>query len=343
MLLRSTKSGGERGLEWVSFGECQGMRKLYADFVVVRMATGISFGTVLFSHSSMSGNFLNSCTSCHMIAVRGPAACFGMVSLPGLNTAAVRDTWASHLGQLAHRSLEQVLVARVFSFVGNHFSKTLTVRSLMAQCEMMAPRGGGRRAPAPLVAATRADDRAHGVGRSPAPLRVQGCRARDERRFTKPEDGQLQGGCGVLRAVRLSAGWRPPCLGGVQRRTVEQLADFAPMVQILDIPAPLMVDKLVKTLMNDVEQVFEVPKIFSSGLHPTARRTSCAAAGGAVGGGARAGVGDAGTGLGRKPARRGPGFWGRRGVFWWLSVLDTTSGGHQKVSPLSQGGTQIWV
>ena len=32
-------------------------------------------------------------------------------------------------------------------------------------------------APAPLVAATRADDRAHGVGRSPAPLFVPRCRA----------------------------------------------------------------------------------------------------------------------------------------------------------------------
>ena len=30
---------------------------------------------------------------------------------------------------------------------------------------------------APLVAETRADDRAHGVDRSPAPLRVQECRA----------------------------------------------------------------------------------------------------------------------------------------------------------------------
>ena len=36
-------------------------------------------------------------------------------------------------------------------------------------------------APAPLV-----DDRVHGVGRGPAPLRVQGCRSRNERRFTKP-------------------------------------------------------------------------------------------------------------------------------------------------------------
>ena len=66
-------------------------------------------------------------------------------------------------------------------------------------------------APAPLVAATRADDRAHGVGRSPAPLCVQRCRARDERRFTKSEDGQLQGGDGVLRDVRgLRCGGRWP-------------------------------------------------------------------------------------------------------------------------------------
>ena len=56
-------------------------------------------------------------------------------------------------------------------------------------------------APAPLVAATRADDRAHGVGRSPAPLFVPRCRARDVRRSTEPDDGQLQGGFGVLRFV----------------------------------------------------------------------------------------------------------------------------------------------
>ena len=52
------------------------------------------------------------------------------------------------------------------------------------------------------MAATRADDRAHGVGRSPAPLFVPRCRARDVRRSTEPEDGQLQGGFGVLRLVR---------------------------------------------------------------------------------------------------------------------------------------------
>ena len=57
-------------------------------------------------------------------------------------------------------------------------------------------------APAPLVAATRADDRAHGVGRSPAPLFFPRCRARDVRRSTEPDDGQLQGGLGVLRSAR---------------------------------------------------------------------------------------------------------------------------------------------
>ena len=55
-----------------------------------------------------------------------------------------------------------------------------------------------RGAPAPLVAATRADDRAHGVGRSPAPFFVPRCRARDVRRFTEPDDGQLQGGVSVF-------------------------------------------------------------------------------------------------------------------------------------------------
>ena len=31
--------------------------------------------------------------------------------LPGLSTAGLRDPWAAYLGQLAHRSLEQVLGA----------------------------------------------------------------------------------------------------------------------------------------------------------------------------------------------------------------------------------------
>ena len=41
----------------------------------------------------------------------------------------------------------------------------------------------------------------------------------------------------------------------VQRHTVEQL------VQILDVPAPLMVDQLMEILKNDVEQVIKAPKI----------------------------------------------------------------------------------
>ena len=58
---------------------------------------------------------------------------------------------------------------------------------------MSAPHsGGGERRP-PLVSSTRADDPAHGVGRSPAPLFVPRCRAPDVRRSTEPEDGQLQG------------------------------------------------------------------------------------------------------------------------------------------------------
>ena len=51
----------------------------------------------------------------------------------------------------------------------------------------------------------------------------------------------------------------------VQRHAVEQLADLAPMVQILDVPVPQMVDQLVDVLKlfdNSVsEQVIDVPKI----------------------------------------------------------------------------------
>ena len=46
---------------------------------------------------------------------------------------------------------------------------------------------------------------------------------------------------------------------------MEQLADLAPMVQILDVPVPQMVDQLVDVLKlfdNSVpEQVIDVPKI----------------------------------------------------------------------------------
>ena len=55
---------------------------------------------------------------------------------------------------------------------------------------------------------------------------------------------------------------------GVQLRTVEQLADVVPMVQVLDIPEPQGVDKLVEACrhldLHIPEHVIEVPKISSS-------------------------------------------------------------------------------
>ena len=69
-------------------------------------------------------------------------------------------------------------------------------------------------------------------------------------------------------------GSRPPCLDEPrgpqdkdQQRTMEQAADFAPIVQILDAPVAQMVEQLPNlsqffdTLMPDPEQVVEVPKI----------------------------------------------------------------------------------
>ena len=69
-------------------------------------------------------------------------------------------------------------------------------------------------------------------------------------------------------------GSRPPCLGEprwpqerIQQRTVEQLADVVPMVQILDIPVPQLVDQLpdvlrfFATLLLVPELFVEVPKI----------------------------------------------------------------------------------
>ena len=51
----------------------------------------------------------------------------------------------------------------------------------------------------------------------------------------------------------------------MQRHTVEQLADFAPTVQILDVPVPQMVDQLVDVLkLLDTAipvHVIAVPKI----------------------------------------------------------------------------------
>ena len=76
-------------------------------------------------------------------------------------------------------------------------------------------------------------------------------------------------------------GSRPPCLGEpqgpqdrVQQRTVEQLAEVLPMVQILDIPEPQGVDQLVDVLrfvdalVPVAEQVIEVPKIILENIPP---------------------------------------------------------------------------
>ena len=78
---------------------------------------------------------------------------------------------------------------------------------------------------------------------------------------------------------------RPP--ERVQRHTVEQLADFAPVVQILDVPVPQMVDQLVAVLRlfeaSTPEHVNAVPKI-SCPSRP-GRAGSCRHAdGGTVGG-----------------------------------------------------------
>ena len=79
---------------------------------------------------------------------------------------------------------------------------------------------------------------------------------------------------GHVPEVPLPQGSRPPCLGEprgpqarIQQRTMEQLADVVPMVQILDTPVPQMVEQLpdvmrfFDTLLPVPEQAIEVPKI----------------------------------------------------------------------------------
>ena len=62
---------------------------------------------------------------------------------------------------------------------------------------------------------------------------------------------------------------------GIQRHTMEHIADVVPMVQILDIPGPQGVDQLVEACrhldLHIPEQVIEVPKI-SSSRHSRVRR-----------------------------------------------------------------------
>ena len=125
------------------------------------------------------------------------------------------------------------------------------------------------------MAATRADDRAHGVGRSPAPLCVQRCRAetndasRSQKTINSREDAVF-----FELYDEDTAWWRPPCLGEppvpqarVQRHTAEQMIESFVPVPILDLDAlvPQMVEQLVcvlKIFDNSLaEQVIEAPKI----------------------------------------------------------------------------------
>ena len=77
-------------------------------------------------------------------------------------------------------------------------------------------------------------------------------------------------------------GLRPACLAepqgpqvGIQRHTMEHIADVVPMVQILDIPALLGADQLVEVGrhldLHVPEQAIEVPKISSSPRPPNRR------------------------------------------------------------------------
>ena len=59
----------------------------------------------------------------------------------------------------------------------------------------------------------------------------------------------------------------------VQLRTVEQITDVVPVVQILDIPVPHMVERLADFLVlldtqTPVEQVIAVPKISNDSIQP---------------------------------------------------------------------------
>ena len=95
------------------------------------------------------------------------------------------------------------------------------------------------------MAATRADDRAHGVGRSPAPLFVPRCKAetydapRSQMTANSREDSVF-----FDLYDEDTEGARPDRLFEVrpqerdQRRTVEQIVDIALIVPSLDVPVP---------------------------------------------------------------------------------------------------------
>ena len=81
---------------------------------------------------------------------------------------------------------------------------------------------------------------------------------------------------GVPEAPLSQGGSRPPCLGvprgphvGLERHFLEDLGELAPLVQILDLPVPQMVENDTDTLLRILdfpiaEQVIEVPKISCS-------------------------------------------------------------------------------
>ena len=94
------------------------------------------------------------------------------------------------------------------------------------------------------------------------------------RRSTRPSSGRLPPPQPVLFSLydEEPSGRRPASLAEppgqqerIQRRTVEQPAEIAPIVQILDAPVPQTVDQLVEVLrpLDTVvpEQVMDVPKI----------------------------------------------------------------------------------
>ena len=150
------------------------------------------------------------------------------------------------------------------------------------------------------MAETRAADRAHGPRRNLPPLlstvpaevqRGVNGKAREARRRKGTEDND-QGGTYCTPKTRVArdaaffklydeedAMWGPRGpQERVQRHSVEQIADCAPMVQILNIPVPSVVlggvqDQIVQRIVelasvDDTEQEIAVPKISSPARSP---------------------------------------------------------------------------
>ena len=150
------------------------------------------------------------------------------------------------------------------------------------------------------VASARTSERRHGPGREFAPPhggqgRESGVRG--ELRVKASGTPPLSQAAGVQHFFLdddespATRGSRPDALlaaSGPQERvlrnTVEQLVDCVPVVPLLDVPVPQMVDQLVHVLKKDVEWVIAVPKIALQDGGPSSRRSSRTAAGGTVGG-----------------------------------------------------------